>query len=67
VEFNPKDPDKMAKIVEEKVVIKVSKIVRDDANDVSILPEEFVFAVEAMAQEILSDPAAVIEVGIDNS
>lgn len=52
----------MAKIVEELVVIKVSKLVRDDAKTDDILPDEFVAGIEAMATEMLNDPAAVVEV-----
>lgn len=53
----------MARIVEEMIVIKVSKIVRDDTDSsATILPEEFALGIEAMATEILADPTAIVEV-----
>lgn len=52
----------MAKIVEEIVVIKISKLVRDEAKNDEFLPDEFVAGIEAMATEMLSDPSAIIEV-----
>jgi hypothetical protein len=52
----------MAKIVEEVIVVKVSKLTRDNDKTGSILPAEFVPGLEAMASEILGDAAVLIEV-----
>lgn len=52
----------MAKIVEEVVVVKVSKLVRDNDKNSPLLPAEFVPGLEAMAAEILGDAGALIEV-----
>lgn len=46
----------MAKIVEEVLVVKVSKIVKDNAEDQnSILTEEIQSALEQVAQELVGE------------
>lgn len=52
----------MAKIIEEVVVLKVSKLVRGNDKSAPILPEDFVASLEAVASEVLGDAGAMIEV-----
>ncbi|RYD70688.1 MAG: hypothetical protein EOP84_26275 [Verrucomicrobiaceae bacterium] len=52
----------MAKVVEQMVVIKVSKLVKGDGAGVELITEDFVTAIDAVAGEILNDPSAVVEV-----
>lgn len=52
----------MAKIVEEIIVIKISQIVKDDATGAPAASDEFVAAIQAMAEELLADPKALVEV-----
>jgi hypothetical protein len=53
----------MAKIHEEVVIIKISKLVKDDHNATqnSIANSEIIAALEQVAQELIGD-AAVVEV-----
>lgn len=51
----------MAKIVEEVVVVKVSKLVKDSVEGDSIITEETIASLEAVAQELVGD-GAVVEV-----
>ena len=51
----------MAKIVEEVIVIKVSKLVKDNVEGDSIVGEETIASLEAVAQELVGD-GAVVEV-----
>jgi hypothetical protein len=52
----------MAKIVSETVLITVSKLVRDGTDTEALVSAEFVAGIEAMAQEMVGDSAAVVEV-----
>ena len=52
----------MAKIIEEVVVLKVSKLVRGNDKSAPILPEDFVANLEAVASEVLADAGAMVEV-----
>jgi hypothetical protein len=52
----------MAKIVTETVLITVSKLVRDGTATDSIVSDDFVAGIEAMAQEMVGDSSAVVEV-----
>lgn len=52
----------MARIVEEMVIVKVSKIVRDEEDISTFVSDEFVAGIEAMASELIQDPKAVVEV-----
>lgn len=51
----------MAKIVEDVVVIKFSKLVKDDAKDAAIAGAEVQSALEQVAQELVGD-GVVVEV-----
>lgn len=51
----------MAKIVEEVIIIKVSKLVKDSADGSSIVSDETIAGLEAVAQELVGD-GAVVEV-----
>jgi hypothetical protein len=51
----------MAKIVEEVIIIKVSKLVKDGADGSNIISEETMTSLEAVAQELVGD-SAVVEV-----
>ena len=48
----------MAQIIEENIVIKVSKLVRT-GGDESLVPAETLQALEAVAQELLGDTVIV--------
>lgn len=50
----------MAKIIEENIVIKVSKLVKN-GGDENLVPAETVQALEQVAQELLGD-AVIVEV-----
>jgi hypothetical protein len=52
----------MAKIVSETVLITVSKLVRDGTDTEALVSDDFVAGIEAMAQEMVGDSAAVVEV-----
>lgn len=52
----------MARIHEEIIVIKLSKLCRD-AGDVAIaLPEGFVEGIESVVADLIDDPSTVVEV-----
>lgn len=50
----------MAKILEENIVIKVSKLVKN-GSDENLVPEETLQAIEQVAQELLG-AAVIVEV-----
>ena len=50
----------MAKIIENILIVKVSKLVKEGA-DQNLIPEETQQALEAVAQELLGD-AVIVEV-----
>ena len=50
----------MAKIIEEAIVIKVSKLVKNGTGE-NIVPDETLQALEQVAQELLGD-SVVVEV-----
>lgn len=52
----------MAKIVTETVLITVSKLVRDGTDNEALVSDDFVAGIEAMAQEMVGDTSAVVEV-----
>jgi hypothetical protein len=54
----------MAKMLEETIIIRVSKIVKDEDADVApmIMDEDFVAGVEGVVSELLQDPKVLIEV-----
>lgn len=49
----------MAKIYEEVVVIKVSKLVKDGAGTAQVITEETAQALEAVVQEMVGDTVIV--------
>ena len=51
----------MAKIHEEVIVIKVSKLVKDSADIGSVVPEDVAAALQSVAEELLGD-SVVVEV-----
>ena len=51
----------MAKIHEEIIVIKVSKLIRDSADIGTVIPEDVTAALQSVAEELLGD-AVVVEV-----
>ena len=51
----------MAKIHEEVIVIKVSKLVKDGADIGSVVPEDVTAALQSVAEELLGD-SVVVEV-----
>ena len=50
----------MAKIHEEVIVIKVSKLVRDSANAGTVVPDDVTAALQSVAEE-LAGPGVVVE------
>lgn len=50
----------MAQIIEENIVIKVSKLVKSGAEE-NLVPEETLQALEQVAQELLGD-SVIVEV-----
>ncbi len=51
----------MAKIYEEYLVVKVSKLVREDAEDHEILNDDVASSLEAVVNELINDPSIVVE------
>jgi hypothetical protein len=51
----------MAKIHEEAIVIKVSKLVKDSADVGTIVPDDITTALQSVAEELLGD-SVVVEV-----
>lgn len=51
----------MAKIHEEVVVVKVSKLVKNDSDGDSLINDDVVAALEQVAQELLGD-SVIVEV-----
>ena len=51
----------MAKIHEEVIVIKVSKLVKDSADVGTVVPEDVAVALQSVAEELLGD-SVVVEV-----
>ena len=51
----------MAKIQEEIIVIKVSKLVKDSADAGTVVPEDVAAALQSVAEELLGD-SVVVEV-----
>ena len=49
----------MAKIVEEVIIIKVSKLVKENASSDEILSDETIASLEAVAQELVGTGAVV--------
>jgi hypothetical protein len=56
----------MAKIVEQVVSVKISKIVRDDSSDTTALTEDqyvtLVSSMTELAWTVLNDPSCVVEI-----
>lgn len=52
---------KVAKIHEEVVVVKVSKLVKNDSDGDSLINDDVVAALEQVAQELLGD-SVIVEV-----
>lgn len=50
----------MAQVIEENIVIKVSKLVKNGADE-SLVPEDTLVALEQVAQELLGD-GVIVEV-----
>jgi hypothetical protein len=51
----------MAKIIEELVIVKLSKLVRDDSDDQNLLDNKTINNIEQVVQEIVGD-GVVIEI-----
>lgn len=45
----------MAKIVEEKITFKLSKLVRNDSDEIDLLDETMVASIEAVLQELVGN------------
>lgn len=56
----------MAKIVEEIVIVKVSKLVRS-GNEGAILDDQFAPTLEALVTEVVGDPSVIVEVTHDDT
>lgn len=53
----------MAKIHQEEISIKISKLVKGDSETTCVIPEEVLASIEAVITELLADPSLLIEVG----
>lgn len=53
----------MAKIVEEVVAIKLSKLIKNSEEDASIVSSDLITALEQVAQELV-DNSVVVEVDV---
>jgi tRNA/tmRNA/rRNA uracil-C5-methylase (TrmA/RlmC/RlmD family) len=53
--------NKMAKIIEETIVIKVSKLTKEQNTEVSITPSDFTDNIEAIVQQLVGE-AVVVEI-----
>ena len=55
----------MAKLIEELVVIKLSRLVKEDSGDNIVLSDEqhalLVATVPALVEEVINDPLIVVE------
>lgn len=49
-------------MIEETIVITVSKLIKDGDSTMSVLPEEATAALEAIVSELIQDETAMIEV-----
>ena len=49
----------MAKIIEETIVLKLSRIAKDDGKSASIVTEELTATLEALATELLGEHVIV--------
>ena len=52
----------MAKMIEETVIVTVTKLVTDDATDTTILPSDALAAMGAIVAELVQDDKALIEI-----
>lgn len=52
----------MAQLVEDALVIKVSKLFRDNEGTEDLWDGEFISQLEAIIAELLSDPKVMVEV-----
>lgn len=52
----------MARMVEESLVIKVSRLVKDNEDSTVIFTSESLVQLEAVLDELVNDPKSVIEV-----
>lgn len=51
----------MAKIIEDNIVVSISRIAKDDDNLASVVSDEIVSTLEAVVQELVGE-GAVVEV-----
>lgn len=56
----------MAKIHEEVVLIKLSKLVRSEDGTTIALPEGFTEALEAFVADLLDDSSVIVEAVVDD-
>jgi hypothetical protein len=52
----------MAKMVEDTVVVRVTRLVKDDEVATALFDEAVVEQLEAVINELVSDPKAMIEI-----
>ena len=52
----------MAKMVEDTVVVRVTRLVKDGENATALFDEAVVEQLEAVINELVSDPKAMIEI-----
>jgi hypothetical protein len=57
----------MAKIIEQQITIKVSKLARRDGSTIITVPEGVEDMLESVVTELLNDPAAVVEVIVEDT
>lgn len=52
----------MAKIIEQTITVKLSKLTRDDTASNDLSPEGFAANLEALATELVGDDSIIVEV-----
>ncbi|RYF35381.1 MAG: hypothetical protein EOO38_28925 [Cytophagaceae bacterium] len=57
----------MAKIIEQQITIRVSKLARRDGSTIITVPEGVEDMLESVVTELLNDPAAVVEVVVEET
>jgi len=56
----------MAQLIESKVTVKISKLVKDNEAVAELVTPETITNLEAVLEELINDPTALIEISIDD-
>ena len=60
--YNKIKGNKMAKMIEETVIVTVSKLVKDNTEEQEMLPNDVLAAMEAVVAELIQDDSVLIEI-----